>query len=166
MLKGLKKIVSVADQLAFGLSAVSLTLLTVVAVFCRFVLNNPIQWVEEVQMILVVWSVFFGGSIAIREKGHIAVDIFFDMLPAFMKKIVDVLIWIIVAVAIGYIGKLEVDRVTELMRSGLRTPILGIPSAMEYIGVVIACALMLVSHIIDGIETFICKQGKEEHTDE
>ena len=81
MLKGLKKIVLVADQLAFGISAVTLTLLTDVAVFFRFVLNNPIQWVEEVQMILVVWSVFFGGSIAIREQGHIAVDIFFDMLP-------------------------------------------------------------------------------------
>lgn len=166
MLKGLKKIVSVADQLAFGISAVTLTLLTVVAVFFRFVLNNPIQWVEEVQMILVVWSVFFGGSIAIREKGHIAVDIFFDMLPEFVKKIIDVLIWVIVAVAIAYIGKLEIDRVGELMKSGLRTPILSIPSAVEYIGVVIACGLMLVSHIIDGIETYIYKQEKEEHADE
>lgn len=166
MLKTIKKIVSVADQLAFGISAVSLALLTVTAVFFRFVLNNPIQWVEEVQMILVVWSVFFGGSIAIREKGHIAVDIFFDMLPECIKKVLDVLIWVLVAIAIGYIGKLELDRVSELLKSGLRTPILSIPSAVEYIGVVIACVLMLLSHIIDGTETFLNMGEKEAQTNE
>ena len=52
------------------------------------------------------------------------------------------------------------------MKTGLRTPILSIPSAVEYIGVVIACGLMLVSHIIDGIVTYIYKQEKEEHADE
>lgn len=159
MLKIIKKFVSTADQIIFGISAVSLTLLTVVAVFFRFVLNNPIQWVEEVQMILVVWSVFFGASIAIREKGHIAVDIFFDMLPEFVKRMLDFLIWIIVAIAIAYIGKLELDRVFELIKSGLRTPILSIPSAVEYIGVVIACGLMFLSHMIDGAETLLEKRG-------
>lgn len=160
MLKKIKKIVSIADQLAFGISAVSLTLLTVVAVFFRFVLSSPIQWVEEVQMILVVWSVFFGSSIAIREQGHIAVDIFFDILPDFIRKVLDKLIWIIVAVAIAYIGKLELDRVFELTKSGLRTPILGIPSAVEYIGVVVACGLMLINHVIEGAESILSK--KEE----
>lgn len=166
MLNVFKKVVSILDQLAFGMSAVSLTVLTVIAVFYRFVLNSPIQWVEEVQMILVVWSVFFGGSIAIREKGHIAVDIFFDMLPEIVKKFLNIVIWIIVAVAISYIGKLELDRVFELMKTGLRTPILSIPSAVEYIGVFIACVLMLLSHIIDGLETVLDIDVKEEVTNE
>lgn len=162
MLKTAKKVVSIIDQTAFGVSTVLLVVLTVFAVLRRFVLNNPVTWAEEVQMILVVWSVFFGASIAIREHGHIAVDILFDALPKPVKKVLNVLIWIIVAVSIAGIGKLEVDRVSDLIRSGLRTPVLGLYSAVEYIGVIIGCVLMFLSHVIDGLEGLIRVYKKED----
>lgn len=166
MLKTVKKAVSVIDQLAFGISAVCLVLLTVIAVFFRFVLHSPIAWAEEVQMILVVWSVFFGSSIAIREKGHIAVDIFFDALPKPVQKILNVLIWVIIAVTIVSIAKLQMDRVGDLLKADLRTSILRIPSAWEYIGVVIACVLMLISHVIDGVEDLTNDSGKGDAQNE
>lgn len=103
-------------------------------------------------MLLVVWSVFFGASIAVREKGHIAVDILFDALSTAHKKRVSVIIWVIVAISIGAITKLEIDRVLILIQSDLRTSVLHIPSSVEYIGVVAACLLMLINHIIVGIE--------------
>lgn len=159
MLKNIKKALSFADQLVFGFSTVCLVVLTVVAVIFRFVLNKPIAWGEEVQMLLVVWSVFFGASIAIREKGHIAVDVVFDILPAKGQKAFGVIIWILVAISIGAIAKLELDRVFGLIQSDLRTSILRIPSSVEYIGVVVACVLMLLNHIVVGIESL---QKKEE----
>ena len=165
-MKYIKKAVSIIDQTIFSISAVCLVVLTVAAVFCRFVLSRPIQWTEEVQMILVVWSVFFGSSIAIREKGHIAVDIIFDTLPEKVKKIMDVLIWIIVLAAITMLGKLEIDRVRDLIRAGLRTPILRIPSSYEYIGVIIASILMIINHLIVGYEALRGQTGKEEKDNE
>ena len=165
-LKHLKKIVSFIDETVFGISAVCLVVLTVAAVFCRFVLNKPIQWTEEVQMILVVWSVFFGSSIAIREKGHIAVDIIFDMFPEKVKKVLNVVIWFIVLAAIAALGKLEIDRVRDLIRAGLRTPILRIPSSYEYVGVIIACVLMVINHLMTGYEMLTGGTGKGEEKDE
>lgn len=162
MLKGLKKALAAVDMAAFGISAVSLVVLSVTAVFFRFILNSPIVWAEEVQLILVVWAVFFGASIAIREKGHIAVDIFFDAMPKKVQRVMSVLIWVIVAVSIGAIAKLEMDRVLGLIQSGLRTSILRLPSSVEYIGVVIACVLMLLNHVINGIEALRKQPGKEE----
>ncbi len=152
MLKAIKKAISFIDEALFMISAVSLVLLTVIAVFFRFVLNNPIKWGEEVQMILVVWSVFFGASMAIREKGHIAVDIIFDAFSVRLQRAWSVVIWCITFASIAIIGKLEIDRTGNLIRTGLRTPVLGIPSWVEYVGVVFACMLMLAGHLIQGIE--------------
>ncbi len=153
MLKRIKKTVSAIDETLFGISAVSLTLLTVTAVFFRFLLNKPIKWGEEVQMILVVWSVFFGASIAIREKGHIAVDIIFDTLSPAPQRICSIVILGIVFVSIAAIGKLEIDRTINLIQAGLCTPVLRIPSYIEYVGVVFACMLMLAEHLLYGVET-------------
>ena len=163
MLEKLKKAVGFVDETIFGISAVVLVMITVVGVFFRFVLNSPFPWVEEVQMILVVWSVFYGASIAIRTKGHIAVEIFFDAMPSFAQKLCEVLIWIIVALSIAGITYLQVDRVMDLIKSDLRTPVLRLPSYIEYLGVVIACVLMFLGHIINGIEAVVnLKKGDAE----
>lgn len=155
MLKAIKKTISLIDETLFVISAAGLVVLTVVAVFFRFALNNPIKWVEEVQMILVVWSVFFGASMAIREKGHIAVDIIFDALSVRLQRVWSVVIWCITFASIAIIGKLEISRTWNLIRNGLRTPVLGIPSWVEYVGVVFACMLMLAGHLVQGIEAAI-----------
>lgn len=152
MLKITKKALSVINETLFGMSAVSLTLLTVIAVFFRFVLNKPIKWCEEVQMILVVWSVFFGSSIAIQEKGHIAVDIIFDTFSPIVQQIWSIVIWWIIFVSIVIIGKLEINRTLDLIKTSLRTPVLHIPSYIEYAVVVFACLLILIGHLINGIE--------------
>ena len=152
MLKTTKKVLSAINEALFGMSAVSLTLLTVIAVFFRFVLNKPIKWCEEVQMILVVWSVFFGSSIAIQEKGHIAVDIIFDTFSPIVRQIWSIVIWWIVFVSIVIIGKLEINRTLDLIKTSLRTPVLHIPSYIEYAVVVFACLLILIGHFINGVE--------------
>ena len=162
MLNKIKKAVGYVDEAVFGISSVALVLLTVVGVFFRFVLNHPFPWVEEMQMILVVWSVFYGASIAIRTKGHIAVEIFFDATPPVVQKILNVLIWITVALSIAGITYLQIDRVQDLIKSGLRTPVLRLPSYIEYVGVVIACALMLIGHLINGIESVLNVLKKED----
>jgi len=162
MLGKMKKAVGLIDETIFGISAVVLVMVTVVGVFFRFVLNSPFPWVEEVQMILVVWSVFFGASIAIREKGHIAVEIFFDATPPAVRKVLNVLIWIAVAASIAGITYLQIDRVQDLIKSDLRTPVLRLPSYIEYVGVVIACGLMFIGHILEGLEAILNLKKKED----
>lgn len=153
MLQKIKKVVSIIDETCFSVSTVVLSVLTVVAVFMRFVIKKPIQWTEEVQMILVVWSVFFGGSIASREKGHVIVDMFVDRMPEKAQNVVEWIIWFVVTGCLVAIIRLEIKRCLDLVSSGLRTPILRIPSSIDYFVVVFACFLMLISHTIAGIET-------------
>ena len=162
MLQKIKKVINVIDMTGFGISMIGLAALSFAAVIFRFCFNNPIIWIEEVQMILVVWSVFFGASIAIREKEHMAVEIIYDALPFIGKRTLDILSWIVTAATIVGMIYLLGDRVGDLIKSGLRTPVLRLPSFIEYAVVVFATVLMLISHIITGLEALLNKEKKEE----
>lgn len=154
MLEKVKRINSIISQIAFGLSAGVLTLLTVVSVFNRYILSKPIMWSEEMQMILIVWTTFFGGALAFMERGHIAVDLLVEKFSQKVQVVLDVIIWIIVAYSITWIGQLQINRMFTMRRSGLATSILRFPSWIQYAVVAFACLLMLISHILNGVEDF------------
>lgn len=40
------------------------------SVFCRFALNSPLSWADELAQILLVWLTFLGAAVAVREDGH------------------------------------------------------------------------------------------------
>ncbi len=44
-------------------------------VVLRYVFLSPLNWAEETSLYLMVWIVFVGGSIAIRTRGHMAIDL-------------------------------------------------------------------------------------------
>ena len=46
-----------------------------VNVFLRYVFLAPINWAEELTLYLMVWIVFVGGSVAVRTRGHMAIDL-------------------------------------------------------------------------------------------
>ena len=152
MLNKTKKIVSLIDQFGFCFSVSMLTILTIAAVFSRYILSKPLMWAEEVQMILIVWCVYFGGSIAFRERGHIAIDVFYEKYPKTIQIILDVLTWLIVAGSIIWIGKLQLDRTITMFQKHNTTSILEIPRCITYGVVTFACFLMFISHVICGIE--------------
>jgi TRAP-type transport system small permease protein len=45
-------------------------------VFCRFVLNAPLMWPEDVGIGLMVWLGFIGSAVLYKRKEHVAVDYF------------------------------------------------------------------------------------------
>ncbi len=158
MLEKIKKVISIINQVMFDLSAGALTVLTVIAVIMRYVVSKPIMWAEEVQMILIVWCVFFGGAIAFSERGHIAVDVFYEMFSDKVKKAVSVLIWIITALAVGWLGNLLLQRAVTMLGNHSVTTLLHIPRGFVYAVVAFSCLLMLISHVLNGIDDLLASR--------
>jgi TRAP-type C4-dicarboxylate transport system permease small subunit len=50
-------------------------LVTSVQVFARYVLNHSFFWSEELVRYLFVWTAFLGGSLALKEGNHLAIDV-------------------------------------------------------------------------------------------
>lgn len=133
---------------------VVLTLITCAGTAMRYIFNAPFVWQEEVQMILVVWIVFWGASAAFRTGNHIAIEILVDALPEKAQRIIRAIIDMITAGALIFVICVEWGRVTQLALSGRTTSILKIPQAYNYSGVLLACVFMLVNFIAAEIRFF------------
>lgn len=51
------------------------------AVWTRYVDNDPVAWSEQLSRILFVWITFLGAAVLYRRGYHLAVTYFLDLLP-------------------------------------------------------------------------------------
>jgi TRAP-type C4-dicarboxylate transport system permease small subunit len=133
-----------SDLFISGVCMVVLVLLTITAVFVRYVLNRPFAWIEEIQMILFLWAAVFGASVAFREGSHIAIEIVVDLLPRRVQKIIEAIIAIMIFCSLIYMLYLQIGRCSDLIQSGRASNILRIPMWLDYFGVAIAFLFMAI----------------------
>lgn len=65
----------------------SISIITGLQVFSRYVLDDAISWSEEICRYMFVWMVFFGISYAIRQRRHIRILGLYSIVPEPMKKV-------------------------------------------------------------------------------
>jgi TRAP-type transport system small permease protein len=150
MIGAVAEAVTRAVKLVLGAVMAAIVLITVAAVWWRYVLNAPIAWTEQVSNMLFVWTVFLGAAVLYREKLHIGVDMFLEMLPAPAKEIafwaieIGNLVFILVLFVYGL--KLSIDVLPQQMGA------LDITPAVYYFAAPVSCALMIlyfVEKIVD-----------------
>lgn len=64
---------------------ISIALVVVTNVFCRFVLNFSLSWADETAQILLVWLTFLGAALAIKDRSHYALNFLSDRLKGNFK---------------------------------------------------------------------------------
>ena len=75
---------------------VSVTSIAGLAVFCRYILNNPIYWSEEISRYILIWLTMVAASIAIKERSHIRLTAFVGRLPNVVSIIIEIVILLII----------------------------------------------------------------------
>jgi TRAP-type C4-dicarboxylate transport system permease small subunit len=89
-----------------GLMAV-ITLLTLAQVFWRYVLEQPLQWSEELARYGFVWVTFLGAAVLFRlPDGHPAIDALYSIVGANAQRVMDIVRRLVViagslAIAVG-----------------------------------------------------------------
>jgi TRAP-type C4-dicarboxylate transport system permease small subunit len=56
-------------------------------VVARYALSNSLSWSEETGRYIFVWMTFIGSAIAVRNKLHVALDMFVVRLPRSLQKL-------------------------------------------------------------------------------
>jgi len=69
-----------------GTCGIIMTLIVVLQVFCRYVLNHSLFWSEELARFLLVWLSFLGATVAYCRGMHPAVDLVYKHLPPGFQK--------------------------------------------------------------------------------
>jgi len=85
----LKKVWALIEDVSAGTFFFTGITLIFYGVIMRYVFNDPKAWVEEVVRYVIIWGVFLGFAVALRNNQHIQVDLLYDKLPPTLRKFVD-----------------------------------------------------------------------------
>ena len=132
-----------------------LIVLTVGGVLKRYILRNPISWLEEIQALLFMWITFIGGSAAFRYASHVSIEILVDSLPKKIGGLIerfDVLLQLLI---LGYLCYQEFTYYLQLISTGKVTNLLRIPYSVAYLALPIGGVLMLVSMLWASYQQFV-----------
>jgi C4-dicarboxylate transporter DctQ subunit len=115
-----------------------------VNVVLRYWFLAPISWAEELTLYIMVWIVFVGSSVAIRTRGHIAIDLLpLALSPAGRRRlaiVVAVVVLAFLAVFIHYSG----EHTLRVRSIGQVTPVMQAPMWLAYLAMPAGSALMFL----------------------
>ncbi len=146
----LSELVTEAAKLFLGACVAAIVLITLMAVWWRYVVNAPIAWIEQVSNILFIWITFVGAAVLYRQKLHIGVDMFIGMLKGRTQEVMS---WAIelanltfITILFIYSTKLSLDVLPNTYGA------LDITPAWFYVSAPVSCAMMMlyfVEKIVD-----------------
>ncbi|MBW2056932.1 MAG: TRAP transporter small permease [Deltaproteobacteria bacterium] len=124
----LERVIKVSIILSMG----GIVFFVNLAVFFRYVLSDPLTWTNEISGYLLVFSVLFGASIALRHNQFVKVEALSNALPPRIRMFVTVGSQVL----IGLFLLVCIDSPSLLIQKAVITktvsPALGIPMAQLY----------------------------------
>lgn len=94
----------IVDRVAFVFAAgiVIAAAILLMEVFLRYGLNRPTIWAHEATVFLCGLAFTFGGLYCTSRDSHIRVVLIYDWLPAGARRVFDVVISVVCAIASGF----------------------------------------------------------------
>lgn len=164
MKKTIKRIALAIDSLFenFALVAIaSMVIIVAIQVITRKLFNFVFFWSEEITLLLMVWFSFMGIAIGFREKLHLAMDSFTNLLPIRINKVLDKVIQVCIFAFGFYLVKNGWEFTVLMNESTL--PATKLPNSSMYLVMPITGVMICVYTFLQliGIETI-----RHEHIDE
>lgn len=164
MKKTIKRIALTIDSFFenFALVAIaSMAIIVAIQVITRKLFNFVFFWSEEITLLLMVWFSFMGIAIGFREKLHLAMDSFTNLLPKRINKVLDKVIQVCIFSFGFYLVKNGWEFTVLMNESTL--PATKLPNSIMYLVMPITGVMICVYTFLQliGIETI-----RHEHIDE
>ncbi len=139
---------------------------TFAGVIARYVVGKPFGWIEEIQAALIVWVIFGAAGAAFRTANHAAIEVFFDMFPNIVKKVLNFVILLVVIATLGYLGQTCLEYMELFFATGRTTSVLHISYIAIYIVVPFSVAWQIFNFLLVNIWGYSEKEVIEAITDE
>ncbi len=141
-----------AAKLSVILISVLMIAVTLAQVIFRYVIAAPLPWSEELARYCFVWIVFLGGAIGLSRGIHLGVDLFVNMLPEPLRRLLDLLTSVLIACFAASVVYASLPVIT--MNTLQRSPALGAQMSWIYMAIPVSMAmiaLISVERIITGL---------------
>jgi C4-dicarboxylate transporter DctQ subunit len=153
------KILKNIDDWLTNLCTFVIVVITVLAVFMRYILNDPLQWVEEVLIALYIWAIMLGAASAMKNRGHVSIDALVMALPKRAQRYIQFFndaVSIVVLAMFGWLG-LQL----ALAAQDKITPILGIKYIYVDFAVPVGAFWMVIYLVIHMVRDYRQASGEE-----
>ena len=142
----LGKVVAVMQkQVLDGMCVLLLAGVLVVVTFQvlnRFLLSIPAAWSEEAARYLFVWLSLLGAVRGVRDRSHLQVDLFVQMLSSKLQRVLDIVAGTLVAVLL--VAVIQSAIILLPLTWTRRISTMNIPIFYLYVAIPISMALMLL----------------------
>jgi len=128
-------------QLSWLLVA-AMTVVVLMQVFARYVLNNPLAWTEELAIFAMIWMTFLVTPIAYRTGGNVAIEIIRDLFKGRGQAAIQLVLNLLVVLLLVILLRHSILYVERGMGSVVAS--LGISSGLLYLIMPIGVAGMLL----------------------
>ena len=116
--------------------------LVVVLVVLRYVFNTTIVGGNEVTVMLFIFTTALGAAVEVARGKHIIVDTFVNLLPAGIRRWLDVVNLAIVGALNVFLLNYSIDWIAAV--GGSENPVVHIPEGVVQIAMPIGCALTIL----------------------
>jgi TRAP-type C4-dicarboxylate transport system permease small subunit len=153
-LRTLRWIAKAIDHVVVALCAgflLAISVVVVVSVYYRYVLNNSLIWSEEACRYMTVWLIFLGLSTAHRRGQHVSVGSVLNRLPARLgarQRVPDRVaeaITFIVSFVLTWLGAQNAASNFDIHPV---TPALHLESAWVYLAIPVGFGLLLIQSLV------------------
>ncbi len=100
----LKKLLYHVDDIVASIALIILVGSTILGVFYRYALSDPLTWVEEVSLLCVVWFVFIGGSSATKRNAHVGIDFVIALFPVAVQKLAFIVVHVVCYASLSFMA--------------------------------------------------------------
>lgn len=140
---------SVCRMLNFAIAALLAVMVILVFgnVVARYGFNSGITISEELSRWMFIWMTFLGAVVALRERGHLGMDMFVSRLSRTGKKCCLVLGQLLMLYIVGlvFIGSWE----QAVINADVKAPVSGAPMAIVYASGVVFAVLSGLILLVD-----------------
>ncbi len=134
-------------MVCFSIIAIALLM----QIFCRYCLNSPLVWTEELSRYLLVWITFFGINYGLRRNKHIRMEFFYNKMPEQTQRLVTILTQALIIYFMVVLFSPTLDFVR--MQMNIESSAMQISMGIVYISLPIGFCLSTISLILSTLET-------------
>jgi TRAP-type C4-dicarboxylate transport system permease small subunit len=162
MLKRVEKLFVQLNGAAVALMMFTMFILVFMNVITRYVFGFSLNWSDELSRFLMIWTVFLGAGLAMREGRHVAIEFLQSMLPDKLQKYFRATVGLIIIAFMGVLVILGYSYADAMMAT--KSPVLRWPIGLVYIVIPIG-ALAFILHFVTIFRDYLEKTSQEEQID-
>ncbi|MFP3918400.1 TRAP transporter small permease [Lysinibacillus telephonicus] len=144
---------------------VAMTVITVLQVFMRYVMQNSLTWSEEFARFCFIWLIYIGISYGVKRAKHVRVEAVLSLFKSRGKLIINLIanvLFLYFAIYATYYGFTIMNAIQS---TGQVAPSLGVPMSIMYLGMPIGMLLTTIRLIQRSIyEIKLFREGKDNES--